>query len=206
MKWAQALESSEVRSGRKNAGAPKVVDYYTAYFDNAHGGFGFESDIDELKIVIYIGDKEPTDELKEEKIELLVPPVVDGQISPLFRTPCTTKWAKTGPASDRAFFCLQNGNLRGLSEDSLGHMTFKQTLEVNHDPDNEDDDYGGRELDNSWIEWQAVAGKQCKLTRFYLSSFQLCVQTAIFIIVDEGSRYLTQVHLYYAYREYSYDP
>ena len=96
VKWAQALESSEVRSGRKNAGASEVVDYYTAYFDNAHGGFGFESDIDELKIVIYLGDKEPTDELKEEKIELLVPPVVDGQISPLFRTPCTTKMGEDG--------------------------------------------------------------------------------------------------------------
>ena len=134
-----------------------------------------------------------TAELFETTVQTLTKLITDAMVAPIFPTPSTAKWTKTGPCNDRFIFCSCNSILPELTERGLSKLQFEEQSIV------EDD---AKVLDTTQIEWKRVANKQSKVTLRFLRDPDYKATVVAFAITDESSRYLTQQHLYHGYKPF----
>jgi hypothetical protein len=159
------------------------------FFNSVSSGL----DVKSTRLIVKVGAMAITSELKERIVKELLPHVADGMLAPVFPTPSTAKWLKTGPCHDRLFFCNQGNVLSAHMARGLGKLSFEEKLTID-----------SVELDPTYADWNKVAGKKAAISRSFIYNVVSLVMVAVFMICDEASRFLAHRHLHYAFAPYEY--
>ena len=137
-------------------------------FDKLGGGFH----VDSQKLLIYVGAKQITEELRLQLIEPLAIDIIEATIRPQFPKGSKHKWTKTGPCNDRLFLSSQGGLLSKVVKRSVGKLKWEEKVcDANGDQFDDDAQY---------MEFQAKIGKTYKSTDRFLRNHDKVAQLPIF--------------------------
>ena len=109
MSWAGVGTGSKTSDLRQTSKCFPRSSLIREYFRIVNGGFSTNRIVVKTHLLC-------TAELFETTVQTLTKLITDAMVAPIFPTPSTAKWTKTGPCNDRFIFCSCNSILPELTE------------------------------------------------------------------------------------------
>ena len=170
--WEEASFVAKKGRNRKSTKEGGYIKKLRRYFDIVVGGFRGDS-----KEIIIKCNSDRTEAARQKVVDELVDLIIDLSFNRTMPLPSTGKWSRTGPALDRLMVLFLNNALEHIAAGGLGRLSFT----MHTDADEE-------ELDESYADWNRVAGKAKKEATGTWSSSDRKVEVILLAIVDEGLR------------------